>query len=96
MRRRDKTYIKDAERDGDDVLATFFGKAQSETRKGAEEGKALLRAARLRRTPSAGGRSRRRPPVLRHACGEACAMGVGSPQRLKLPLAARIAERRAR
>jgi hypothetical protein len=39
-----ETYIKDAERDGDDELATFFSKAQSESRKGAEEGKALLRA----------------------------------------------------
>jgi hypothetical protein len=38
------TYIKDAERAGDDELATFFSKAQSESRKGAEEGKQLLRA----------------------------------------------------
>jgi hypothetical protein len=39
-----ETYIKDAERAGDDELATFFGKAQSDSRKGAQEGKALLRA----------------------------------------------------
>jgi hypothetical protein len=39
-----QTYIEDARRDGDDELAAFFGKALSESRKGAEEGKALLRA----------------------------------------------------
>jgi hypothetical protein len=39
-------YIKDAERAGDDELAEFFRKAQSESRKGAEQGKQLL-AARL-------------------------------------------------
>ena len=37
-------YIEDADRDGDDELATLFRKAQSESRKGAQEGKALLRA----------------------------------------------------
>jgi hypothetical protein len=36
-------YIQDAERDGDDELATFFRKAQADSRKGAEEGKRLLR-----------------------------------------------------
>lgn len=36
-------YIKDAERDGDEALATFFRKAQADSRKGAEEGKKLLR-----------------------------------------------------
>jgi len=36
-------YIKDAERDGDDELATFFRKAQADSRKGADEGKRLLR-----------------------------------------------------
>jgi hypothetical protein len=36
-------YIKDAEREGDDELATFFRKAQADSRKGAEEGKRLLR-----------------------------------------------------
>ena len=41
-------YIKDAERAGDDELAEFFRKAQNESRKGAEQGKALL-AARLSR-----------------------------------------------
>ena len=39
-----ETYIQDAERDGDDELATFFRKAQADSRKGAEEGKKLLRA----------------------------------------------------
>ena len=38
-----ETYIQDAERDGDDELATFFRKAQADSRKGAEEGKRLLR-----------------------------------------------------
>ena len=38
-----ETYIQDAERDGDDELATFFRKAQAESRKGGEEGKKLLR-----------------------------------------------------
>ena len=38
-----ETYIADAERDGDDELATFFRKAQAESRKGGEEGKRMLR-----------------------------------------------------
>jgi hypothetical protein len=38
-----ETYIHDAERDGDDALATFFRKAQADSRKGADEGKRLLR-----------------------------------------------------
>lgn len=38
-----ESYIQDAERDGDDELATFFRKAQAESRKGAEEGKRMLR-----------------------------------------------------
>jgi hypothetical protein len=41
-----ETYIQDAERDGDTELAEFFRRAQGESRKGAEQGKALL-AARL-------------------------------------------------
>lgn len=41
-----ETYIDDAERAGDDELATFFRKAQADSRKGAEQGKQLL-AARL-------------------------------------------------
>jgi hypothetical protein len=41
-------YIKDAERAGDSELADFFRKAQSDSRKGAEQGKQLL-AARLAR-----------------------------------------------
>jgi len=43
-----EVYIKDAERNGDKELAEFFRKAQSESRKGAEQGKQLL-AARLGR-----------------------------------------------
>jgi hypothetical protein len=39
-----ETYIKDAERDGDQELADFFRKAQGESRKGAEQGKELLRS----------------------------------------------------
>jgi hypothetical protein len=38
-----ETYIQDAERAGDDELATLFRKAQAESRKGAEEGKRILR-----------------------------------------------------
>lgn len=37
-------YIQDAERDGDSELAEFFRKAQADSRKGAEQGKGLLRA----------------------------------------------------
>lgn len=37
-------YIKDAEREKDTELAEFFKKAQSESRKGAEQGKQLLKA----------------------------------------------------
>jgi len=37
-----ESYIKDAERDGDDDLATFFRKAQADSRKGAEAGKKML------------------------------------------------------
>ena len=40
---RPETYIRDAERDGDTELAGFFRKAQAESRKGAEQGKQLLR-----------------------------------------------------
>jgi hypothetical protein len=38
-----ETYIKDAEREGDDELATLFRKAQADSRKGAELGKDMLR-----------------------------------------------------
>jgi hypothetical protein len=38
-----ETYIKDAERDGDSDLADFFRRAQDASRRGAEQGKALLR-----------------------------------------------------
>ncbi len=37
-------YIKDAEGDGDSELAEFFRKAQADSRKGGEQGKALLKA----------------------------------------------------
>jgi hypothetical protein len=37
-----ETYIQDAERDGDSDLADFFRRAQSESRKGAEQGKQML------------------------------------------------------
>jgi hypothetical protein len=39
-----ETYIQDAERDGDSELAEFFRRAQGASRKGAEEGKGLLRS----------------------------------------------------
>jgi hypothetical protein len=39
-----ETYIKDAESDGDNELAEFFKRAQAESRKGAEQGKQLLRS----------------------------------------------------
>ena len=39
-----ETYIEDAQRSGDSELAGFFRKAQSDSRKGAELGKQLLRA----------------------------------------------------
>ncbi len=39
-----ETYIQDADKAGDEELATLFRKAQAESRKGAEEGKKLLRA----------------------------------------------------
>lgn len=36
-------YIQDAERDGDSDLADFFRRAQTESKKGAEQAKDLLR-----------------------------------------------------
>jgi hypothetical protein len=39
-----ETYIQDAERDGDQELADFFRRAQEASRKGGEQGKALLRS----------------------------------------------------
>lgn len=39
---RMETYIQDAEKAGDSELADFFRRAQGESRKGAEQGKALL------------------------------------------------------
>jgi hypothetical protein len=40
-----ETYIQDAERAGDTELATFFRKAQAESRKGAEQGKQTVARA---------------------------------------------------
>jgi hypothetical protein len=39
-----ETYIQDAEREGDSELAEFFRRAQAESRKGAEQGKQMLKA----------------------------------------------------
>jgi len=39
-----ETYVQDAERAGDNELADFFRRAQAESRKGAEQGKQLLRS----------------------------------------------------
>lgn len=39
-----ETYAQDATREGDTELAEFFKRAQGESRKGAEQGKELLRA----------------------------------------------------
>jgi hypothetical protein len=38
-----ESYAQDAERDGDNDLADFFRRAQGESRKGAEQGKDMLR-----------------------------------------------------
>ena len=40
---RMEQYAQDADREGDTELADFFRRAQAESRKGAEQGKALLR-----------------------------------------------------
>ena len=40
---RMETYARDAERDGDNELAEFFRRAHGESRKGADQGKQLLR-----------------------------------------------------
>jgi rubrerythrin len=42
-----EVYAEDAEREGDQELVDFFRRAQAESRKGAEQGKELLRS-RLR------------------------------------------------
>jgi hypothetical protein len=39
-----ETYVQDAEREGDSDLAEFFRRAQETSRKGAEQGKALLKS----------------------------------------------------
>ena len=36
-------YAEDADRDGDSELAEFFRRAQGESRKGAEQGKEMLK-----------------------------------------------------
>ena len=41
---RMEQYAQDAERDGDSELAEFFRRAQGASRKGAEQGKELLKA----------------------------------------------------
>ncbi len=38
-----ETYIKDAEREGDSDLADFFRRAQDTSRKGADQGKEMLK-----------------------------------------------------
>jgi hypothetical protein len=38
-----ETYIADAEREGDSELAEFFRRAQETSRKGADQGKEMLR-----------------------------------------------------
>jgi len=38
-----ETYIQDAEREGDSEMTEFFRRAQGESRKGAEQGKEMLR-----------------------------------------------------
>ncbi|MCU1678282.1 MAG: hypothetical protein JWM93_3040 [Frankiales bacterium] len=38
-----ETYAADADRVGDQELAEFFRRAQGESRKGAEQGKAMLK-----------------------------------------------------
>jgi hypothetical protein len=38
-----ESYVQDAERDGDNDLAEFFRRAQDASRRGAEQGKELLR-----------------------------------------------------
>ena len=39
-----ETYVQDAERDNDKELSTLFRSAQEHSRKGAEQGKQLLRS----------------------------------------------------
>jgi hypothetical protein len=38
-----ETYVQDAEQSGDSELAEFFRRAQGASRRGADEGKALLK-----------------------------------------------------
>jgi hypothetical protein len=39
-----ETYVQDADRDGDSELTDLFRRAQAESRKGAEQGKQLLKS----------------------------------------------------
>jgi hypothetical protein len=41
---RMEAYIQDADRAGDSELADFFRRAQAESRKGGEQGKAMLKS----------------------------------------------------
>jgi hypothetical protein len=45
-------YMHDAERAGDTELAAFFGRAQGESRKGAEQSRRLLHERLAERRPS--------------------------------------------
>jgi len=38
-----ETYVQDADRNGDSELAELFRRAQGESKKGADQGKAMLR-----------------------------------------------------
>ena len=39
-----ETYVQDADRDGDSEVADLFRNAQAESRKGAEQGKQLIKS----------------------------------------------------
>jgi hypothetical protein len=45
-----EVYIHDAEREGDNELADFFRRAQTESRKGAEQAKQLLAHRLMKRS----------------------------------------------
>ena len=65
-----ETYIRDAEREGDSDLAEFFRRAQSESRKGAEQGQGAAPPA-----PGLNGEREVREPPARPAW----APGVRAP-----------------
>ncbi len=62
-----ETYIADADLDRDIELADFFRKAQAESRKGAEQGKQMLKVPAQRITHSPGPRPSRSAPGARRA-----------------------------